>query len=101
MHIRVDHQLDELLELRRWLPTEQTRRFTRIATQELDLSRAVIPRIDFDEDAAALSIAAALGFPRPLPAQLHASARERHFRKLAHAVRFAGGDHEVLRLAIL
>src|SRR4029077_10916221 len=84
IHVRVDHDADQLLESYFRFPIETLLRFRRITEQQVDLGGALVARVVFYE---------------LLPIQINM--RESRLDELAHRVRFAGGQHEVVAFAEL
>src|SRR5680860_1150830 len=82
--IGVHHQLDELGEARSRLPPQDALGLGRISSEEVDLGRPVVARIDLDVT---------------LPVEPHMC--ESKLRKLSDRVRLAGCDHEVVGLVVL
>src|SRR5262249_25982440 len=68
--------------------------------QAVHLGRAEIVRVDCD-DAAAILVVAALLFALALPGDAHAELPARGDDEFAHGVLLARGDHEVLGFALL
>mmetsp|Transcript_139532 Transcript_139532/g.339007 ORF Transcript_139532/g.339007 Transcript_139532/m.339007 type:complete len:356 (+) Transcript_139532:16-1083(+) len=94
------HLLAQLLEEHLGLPAELLLRLGRVAQQQVHLCRAEVLRVDLDQLAAILvpaNLVHALAGPRDGQADL----AERVLHELAHGVRLAGGQHEVIRLVHL
>src|SRR5215213_4798176 len=84
LQIGVDHPLDHLLERRARRPAELLARLAGIADQVLDIRRMEEALVDAD-----------------VIVWIEPDVREGEIDQLAHRVRLAGGDHEVVRRVLL
>src|ERR1700733_15809350 len=95
------HLGDKLLECRRMAPPEYFTGLGRVANKDIDLGRPKIIAVDFDQDLAALAIAAALGNALALPRYANADFGKSAFDEFAHRMSFAGCQHIIVGLVLL
>lgn len=84
LQVCVDHRLYQLFELYPRLPLENPLGFGHVTPQLVHLGRTEISGVDFHVS---------------LPVEVQTIKSQ--VQELAHRMRFAGGDHEVLRLLLL
>src|SRR5580704_1118857 len=101
LEVGFHHVLHQLPERHAMPPAELIVRLARVADQSLDFGRPEIARIDLDEHMAGFLIQSLLIDALAFPDDGAADAGERLFDELAHRMRFAGGEHEIVGLVLL
>src|SRR5215470_5034276 len=99
--VAVDHLVDEIRKARLVAPAKLLVRLAGVAEQHLDLGRAEIARIDFNENLSGLGINPGFIDAFTTPRDLAAHMAESAFDEFTHRMFLASGQHIVVRLVLL
>src|SRR5450756_1252583 len=99
--VSVHHQVDQRMEGRHRTPTEFDSCLGCVTLQDVDLGRAIVARIDANDDLPGAYVEPTLIRTLTLPCQGDTGPLECHFHKLAHGMRLARRNHVIIRSVLL